>query len=66
LAGFYVRTANPIVTYVRVRKVDDLSGVGRVGYHFLVTAEHGIKDHLSRSDLSFSADQFSFEHSSIR
>jgi hypothetical protein len=65
LAGFYVRTANPIVAYVRIRKVDDLSRVGWVSYHFLVTAQHSIKDHLSGSDLNFSADQFSFEHSSI-
>jgi hypothetical protein len=48
-----------------VGEIDDLSGIGRVSYHFLVSAQDGVKHHLAGSDIDFCPYQFSFERSAI-
>jgi hypothetical protein len=56
LAGFDVKGGYPIIANVWIREVDDLPGIGRVGYHFLVATKHCVEDHFSRSDFDLSAD----------
>ena len=46
-----VGRVGPVVTDVRVCEGDDLSGVGRVGDHLLVSAEHRVEHDLAGCDL---------------
>jgi hypothetical protein len=64
-AGLCVGTRNAIVPNVWICEVDDLSGVRRVAYYFLVAAKNSIEDDFSRSDLDFGPNQFAFEDGAI-
>jgi hypothetical protein len=60
-----VSASDAVVTYMGVGEIDDLSGIGRVSYHFLVSTQDGVKHHLARSDIGFCAYKFSFERCAI-
>src|SRR6185503_13084617 len=43
----FILTVDTVVADQRIGHADDLSGVGRIGQHFLVTSHRGIEDHFA-------------------
>src|ERR1043166_329260 len=46
-AGFWIFAVDSVIPNQRIRHTDELSGIRRIGEHFLITSHGSVKDHLA-------------------
>jgi hypothetical protein len=47
---------------VGIGEIDDLSGVGRIGYDFLVPAQDGVEDYFTCCEINIRSYQLTFKY----